>query len=98
MAITQDQLEIFVERIRRISTMQQGVRDESASLFELWNAVAMSSDPLFTGMSRPDGITPAQVTDMITVAQAVEAFWENQAVATADRQINLNRILAAINP
>ncbi len=85
----------FFQRLQYLAERMQTLRTECDALELIWSAESVSSDPSFVSV---DGITTGEATGLITYCQAVRAFHENEAVATANREANLAPFLANTNP
>lgn len=83
------------QRLQYLAERMQVLRTECLVLELIWSAESVSSDPSFVSV---DGITTGEATALITYCQAVRAFHENEAVATANREVNLAPFLANVNP
>ena len=85
----------FFQRATYIAERMQVLRNECASMLEWWAAESVSSDPAFLAV---DGITTAEVTDLMTYCQSLYSFHENEAVATSNRKATLAPFLANGQP
>ncbi len=68
----------------------QGIREEAARLDELWNSESVSVDPDFVDARN---VSKADATSMITMAQDIAKFMDNEAVPTGDRVSIISRVI-----
>jgi hypothetical protein len=90
MAFDASQNQAFYDRVAAFARSLQGDREEAQQLVDIWNAEGISGDPDFVAVPPH---TTGEITDMITVSLALLDFFNNAAVATADRKANLTPFL-----
>jgi hypothetical protein len=76
----------FVARLKSVARSLQDLRDEGARLEDIWNSESVSGSGDFV---ETDGISTTEQTDLITLLGAYADFFNNVAVPTADRKVNI---------
>ena len=76
--------QVFVENLSAVALTAEDLRISCKQLVLQWFTESISGHADF--IAHPSGINTTEMTAVITYCQAIEAFHENAAVSTSDRQ------------